>query len=326
MIRDMWYPVLLSGEVRKKKIVRKKRLGENLLFFRDSRGNVKCISDRCAHRGASLSLGEHKGDAVACPFHGFEYNGEGKCTCVPANGRNADVPQNIKVNSYQTREKEGFIWIWNGEERAEYPEIPWFEDINGKFKYITVKDYWNVHYSRSIENQLDAVHLPFVHKTTIGKGNATIVNGPLVIISGRNMTVYVNNEVDTGQKPVSPSKMEKPEKEFHLEFLFPNIWQNFISRHIRIFIAFIPVDDEHNILYMRFLQDIVRAPILWQLFCLTGNLFSLVIAHQDRRVVHTQIPKKTSMKMDENLILGDTPIIVYRKMRDAFQKGEEPKI
>lgn len=324
MIRNMWYPLLLSKEVGKGKLVKKRRMGKVLLFFREKNGEIRCIDDKCAHRGASLSLGEHKGDRVACPFHGFEYAGSGKCMCVPANGREAEVPANIAVKSYRTAERDGFIWVWNGDEMKEYPEIPHFADIDGKFRYITVKDYWKVDYSRSIENQLDAVHLPFVHRTTIGRGNEVLVNGPLVIIRGAEMTVYVRNEKDRGQKPLAPAEMEKPENDFHLEFMFPNIWQNHISRHIRIFIAFVPVDDEHNILYMRFMQDIVRIPVLWHIFCLIGNFFSLIIAHQDRRVVETQIPKKTGLKIDENLVQGDYPIVIYRKMRNAFQKGEKP--
>jgi hypothetical protein len=43
--------------------------------------------------------------------------------------------------------------------------------------------------------------------------------------------------------------------------------------------------------------------------------FNRVILHQDRRVVETQIPKKTMLKMNENLVQGDLPIIQYRKRR-----------
>ena len=52
-----------------------------------------------------------------------------------------------------------------------------------------------------------------------------------------------------------------------------------------------------------------------------SNISNKYILHQDRRVVLTQIPKKTGVKMAENLIQGDAPIIEYRKRR-AFLKGE----
>ena len=52
-----------------------------------------------------------------------------------------------------------------------------------------------------------------------------------------------------------------------------------------------------------------------------SNISNKYILHQDRRVVLTQIPKKTDLKMGENLIQGDAPIIEYRKRR-ALLRGE----
>jgi len=64
-----------------------------------------------------------------------------------------------------------------------------------------MEDHWNAHYSRCIENQLDVVHLPFVHYNTIGRGNKTLVNGPKVIFEDYTITTSANNEKDVGQKP-----------------------------------------------------------------------------------------------------------------------------
>ena len=88
---------------------------------------------------------------------------------------------------------------------------------------------------------------------------------------------------------------------------------------MRIVIAFIPVDEEHTILYMRVYQNILKLPILQGLFFATMKLYSLIIAHQDRRVVETQRPYASGLKIGENLITGDTPIVKYRQMRDALQ-------
>jgi hypothetical protein len=45
---------------------------------------------------------------------------------------------------------------------------------------------------------------------------------------------------------------------------------------------------------------------------------SIVILRQDKRVVLTQLPKKSEFKMDERLIMGDKPIIEYRKHRQKL--------
>ena len=60
-----------------------------------------------------------------------------------------------------------------GEPRPEaaYPPLPWFGNIGNKMVYSTIRRQWANHYARAIENQLDVVHLPFVHHNTIGRGN-----------------------------------------------------------------------------------------------------------------------------------------------------------
>ena len=129
--------------------------------------------DRCAHRGVALSAGKLMPDChtVQCPFHGFEYDASGACTYIPANGRNAHVPDVIKVETYPTYEAHGWIWIWWGENHGELPEVPYFDSIPATYPYATFQDHWKTHYSRAIENQLDAIHLPFVHYNTIGRGD-----------------------------------------------------------------------------------------------------------------------------------------------------------
>ena len=54
MIRNQWYVVLESQEV-KHKPIGVTRMGEKLVFWRDAQGQVHCLRDRCAHRGAALS-------------------------------------------------------------------------------------------------------------------------------------------------------------------------------------------------------------------------------------------------------------------------------
>ena len=46
--------------------------------------------------------------------------------------------------------------------------------------------------------------------------------------------------------------------------------------------------------------------------------FNLRIAHQDRRVVVTQHPKHSGLKIGERLIQGDRPIVEYRRRRQQL--------
>lgn len=321
MIKNQWYAIMETKEVGKKP-VGVTRMNEKLVLWRDANGKLKCIFDKCCHRGASLSFGRVKDGNIQCPFHGFTYNELGKVTNIPANGKASKVPDRFKVNAYKVKEAYGFIWLWYSQKQNEpIPEIPFFEDLREGFYYKTFSEVWNVHYTRAIENQLDVVHLPFVHDTTIGKGQKTIVNGPVVKWNGDLMTFYVDNILDDGKTVALKSSEIKDYKNlFSLQYQVPNLWQNFISDKSRVFAAFAPIDEEHTKIYLRFYQNFVPIPIVGSWIASLSNIFNRIILHQDRRVVLTQKPKKSELVMNENLIPGDLPIIEFRKKRDELKQ------
>ena len=320
MIRKQWFVVLESKQV-KKKPIGVTRLGEKLVFWRGKEGKVNCAVDCCPHRKISLSLGEVHEDHLQCPFHGFEYDNSGRCVHIPANGVGGRIPGSLVLDTYPTFEDQDFIWIWWGEDPPEDLQSPvFFDNLDDTFVYGSVQDPWKSHYSRAIENQLDVVHLPFIHHNTIGRGDRTVIDGPLVKWEGDDkLLVYVFNRLDDGTPPKKPSELSFDEaRSVHLEFIMPNLWQNFISDDVRVVIAFTPVDDDNSILYLRFYQRFVRNRVLGKLIAWIGMPFNLIVAHQDRRVVITHQPQPSSFKSDEKLIQGDLPIIEYRKKRAAL--------
>ena len=315
MIPNQWYAVLESKEVPSNKPVGVIRMGEKLVFWRDSRGQVICQRDRCAHRGAAPSTGKVVGDRVECPFHGLQYDAFGRCQLIPANGRITPVPERFQVHTYPTQEAHGFIWLWWGEGREDLPPLPWFDDLDDDFPYATYKDHWTVHYSRAIENQLDVAHLPFVHYNTIGRGGRTLIDGPVTRLENDRLRVWVYNRVDDGSAPRQTQDIPEPETPALLHFHFPNLWQNRLGENMRVTLAFVPVDEENTKLYLRFYGRFVRVPALDRLFCRLSNLGNRIILGQDKRVVLTQQPKKTDMAMGEKLFQADRPIVAYRQRR-----------
>ena len=326
MIPDQWYVVMDSSQV-KTKPVGVKRMGENLVFWRDHAGKVRCLRDKCAHRGAKLSGGKVVDGHLQCPFHGFKYDSSGHVILVPANGRKTPVPEHFKVNGYPTHEAHDFIWIWWGNNpTAEVQPPHFFEDIDDSFCYSTILDPWEAHYSRVIENQLDVAHLPFVHHNTIGRGGRTLVDGPRMEWEGEDMFfVYVYNRVDDGTPPRKPDEVPTPDpsRDLRLEFIFPNLWQNHIEERMRIVAAFVPVDQEQTILYLRFYQKFMTLPVLRYLVGSVFGHLNRIIAHQDRRVVVTQAPKTSALKIGENLIQADHPVVAYRERRHELLKVAE---
>ena len=323
MIYNMWYAILDSKEVKNNKPLFAKRLNKNLVLWKDDSGNICCIDDKCCHRGASLSAGHVCKDNIICPFHGFEYDKTGKVVIIPANGRKTEVAKHYYVESYIVKELHDFIWFWYGDKDKVNENIAFPENLKDKkFSYTTIRDEWNINYTRCIENQLDVVHVPFVHYNTIGRGNKTVVNGPIVELENDTMKFYINNVLDKGQKFLSASELKKEDLKYFLYFYFPNTWQNYIFEKMRVFGVFAPVDDKNTIIYMRFYQKIVNIPVLRFLINLIGKKYSDIILKQDKNVVKTQPNESTYIGMpEEKLIQGDMPIIAYRRHREELKKG-----
>ncbi len=54
--------------------------GEQLVAYKDSKGEVHVLDAYCPHQGAHLGFGGRiENDCVRCPFHGFYFDGKGEC-------------------------------------------------------------------------------------------------------------------------------------------------------------------------------------------------------------------------------------------------------
>jgi phenylpropionate dioxygenase-like ring-hydroxylating dioxygenase large terminal subunit len=318
MIRNQWYVILGSCEVKANRPLGVTRLGEKLVLWRTPDGQVVCMRDLCPHLGAPLCLGKVVGDRLACPFHGFEYDATGQCRFLPAFGRNAEVPKALKVGVYPTCEAHGLIWIYWGEPKDNLAPPKFFDSITPDFSYATFTRHWNVHYSRMVENQLDVSHLPFIHSDTIGRGGRMVVDGPVVRLTGDLLDVWVYNRVDDGTPACKADELPPPTRRPFLQFRFPNIWHNWISDDVRVFAAFVPVDEENGKFYGRFYQRFMRAPVLRELINFAGKLGSIKIANQDHRIVTRQLPKCTSLRMGEKIQHTDAAILAYRRHREKL--------
>jgi len=321
MILNQWYAILPSKAVKKNKIVAVKRLNLELALFRNEAGVLGCVVDQCPHRGAALSIGKIKGNCIKCPFHGLEFDIHGKCTFIPANGIAANVDSRYNVKKYIVKEANDIIYLWYGDEEKVTEVLPFFNDfVDSTYSFSEIEDHWNSHYSRSIENQLDVVHVPIVHYNTIGRGNKTLINGPKSEYINKILRTSADNALDIGQKPKTAAECTISDK-IYLNFIFPNLWMNHISEKIKVIIYFAPVDDANTILYIRFYCKISKLRALNALIAYFGKFANRVIERQDKRVVITQKPKASELKIGEKLLPGDGPIVLYRKLRDDLKNN-----
>lgn len=114
-LRNYWYPVLQSEELPADKPVAFKALGEELVAWRDSHGQPQILRDKCAHRGAKLSVGRvHEGE-IQCLWHGLKFNGAGQCTLIPWEDDQSRIPKRLCVRGYPAREIGGYVWAYIGD-------------------------------------------------------------------------------------------------------------------------------------------------------------------------------------------------------------------
>lgn len=166
MFINFWYPIALGTEITNESPYRTQILNNNFVAFRDTDGTAHVLSDTCIHRGGALGNGKIKGDCIQCPYHGWQYEGTGKCTTIPSLGDGEKPPARAKVDSYPVEEKYGIVFAFLGDlpedERPPLWDIEEYEDEEWRANEIVVFEV-DYYYERSVENGLDAAHNEFVH-------------------------------------------------------------------------------------------------------------------------------------------------------------------
>lgn len=140
-------------------------LGEDYVVWRDERGTPRAAPDRCPHRGTRLSLGRVCGGQIECPYHGWRFDGAGRCVHIPALPEFAP-PATHGLTMLGLTEAHGLLWL---QPEPDAP-LPRFDgEADAKLRKLTVGPY-DVAASapRIVENFLDLAHFGFVHEGWLG--------------------------------------------------------------------------------------------------------------------------------------------------------------
>jgi len=164
MYINFWYPIGLGKEITADEPFHAQVFGLPFIAFRDQAGDAHVLSDTCVHRGGSLSKGRVKNSHAICPYHGWEYAGDGHCARVPSLGE-TKPPARAKVDSYPVQEKYGIVFAFLGDlPEAERPPLYDVEEYGQEgWKAQTYILNVECYYQRSVENGLDPIHNEFVH-------------------------------------------------------------------------------------------------------------------------------------------------------------------
>jgi nitrite reductase/ring-hydroxylating ferredoxin subunit len=156
-----WFRAALSHEVGRHKTVAVRVLGRELVLFRDSLGTAHVVGAYCPHLGANLAGATVDAGRVRCPFHGWCFDGNGRCVEVPFARK---IPPRAELGSFITRERDGVIFVWHGASAPDFDvprlselasgdwsaPIEWRRNLRGRFNDLK-------------ENIVDAAHFPSTH-------------------------------------------------------------------------------------------------------------------------------------------------------------------
>ena len=166
-LRHCWQPVARLADLERGP-QRAVLLGEALAVFLTESGEPAVVADRCAHRGASLSMGKVAGESIQCPYHGWEWAGEdGACTRIPSLPDQSQIPARARVAAFPARLHWGLVWTVLEQPLGEPPDLPWFDAEAWTWGHGTPYEL-PVGLGVMIENFRDVAHFAFVHETTIG--------------------------------------------------------------------------------------------------------------------------------------------------------------
>nr|WP_097247794.1 Rieske 2Fe-2S domain-containing protein [Nocardia amikacinitolerans] len=167
--------------------------GTKLVVWVDSAGELRVLDAYCRHMGGDLSMGEVKGDDIACPFHDWRWSGvNGKCSSIPYARR---VPPLARTRKWTTLERNGQLFVWHDHEGNEPPPEITIPHIEGPY---TDAD-------GNPTDQLDSGWTDWTWNS--------------MLIEGANCREIIDNVVDMAHF-------------FYIHFAFPTYFKNVFEGHI----------------------------------------------------------------------------------------------
>jgi phenylpropionate dioxygenase-like ring-hydroxylating dioxygenase large terminal subunit len=222
-LRNCWHVAAWSHEVGENLLART-LLGEPVCLFRDDRGDIAALADRCAHRGAPLSLGRREADGLRCMYHGVKFGRQGQCIEVPGQSR---LPPALCVKAYPVVERHRWIWIWMGDPSlADAGLIPDTWPLgHPEWPYRPGYYHYRAPHMLICDNLLDFSHLAYLHPTTLG-GTTNIAREPpevQVTAQGLRIERWLLNDVPAPFH-TRLARFEGPVDRWHFyDFLAPGI-------------------------------------------------------------------------------------------------------
>ena len=132
-IPNGWFAVAWSKDLVDGEVKRARYFGQEIVMFRTRAGAVHVLDAYSAHLGAHLGEGGRVvGETLRCPFHGWRYDGGGRCVDIPYYTEGTP-PAAAKVRSWPVVEQNRMVFVWHHAEGLppswDVPVMPELGDL-----------------------------------------------------------------------------------------------------------------------------------------------------------------------------------------------------
>ena len=165
-LRPFWYPVAFVEDLERGPLART-LLGEDLVIWSPANGDVAAAYDRCPHRSARLSAGSVEEGCLICPYHGWQYGGDGKAVVIPQLEPGVPIPPRAQLTSVSAAERYGVVWVALEPPVRPVPDVPAADELGVR----TIRQFdevWDCAAARLMDNSFDPAHVAFVHQGSFG--------------------------------------------------------------------------------------------------------------------------------------------------------------
>jgi len=163
---NSWYKLCDVADVPRGTVKEIKALDLVLAVFRENtqEGKIHVLDAFCPHLGANMALGKVKGASLECPFHNWQFNGEGECVHLPG----SDKLPSTKAYVYLSKIYHDAIIFWY---HAEREEPNWEPDVVTEISsgQMTLRGSHypdkpiQFHLQEFAENSVDYAHFNILH-------------------------------------------------------------------------------------------------------------------------------------------------------------------
>ena len=164
-LRDHWYPLAFESKLKINSATRQLALGIPVVIWKTNQG-IKAFVDICPHRQAQLSQGTATADTLTCPYHGWQFDRDGKCNAIPIACADRMPRSSIELIALPTLSQAGIIWVWLGLEQPQSHHqslTHGFDVQDSGWRFTTASRVFPFDLDDLIENFMDFAHTPVVH-------------------------------------------------------------------------------------------------------------------------------------------------------------------